>query len=76
MYYCGFGVISESLSTICELFKGIRFIVLYPPKCSHDLPSLAGRDIPEQPAAYSQGLSQDFKNMPLQNSNFYTSAKS
>ena len=22
--------------------KGIQFIVLYPPKCSHDLPSLAG----------------------------------
>ena len=22
--------------------KGIRFIVLYPPKCSHDLPPLAG----------------------------------
>ena len=22
--------------------KGIRFIVLYPPKCSHNLPSLAG----------------------------------
>ena len=49
--------------------KGIRFIVLYPPKCSHDLPPLAGtvhtetisippRDIPEQLAAYSaQALS-------------------
>ena len=22
--------------------KGIRYIVLYPPKCSHDLPPLAG----------------------------------
>ena len=22
--------------------KGIQFIVLYPPKCSHDLPPLAG----------------------------------
>ena len=44
--------------------KGIRFIVLYPPKCSHDLPPLAGTvhtetifnppgDIPEQLAAYS-----------------------
>ena len=45
------------------LIKGIRFIVLYPLKCSHDLLSLAGlytrkpfqspRDIPEQLAAYS-----------------------
>ena len=43
--------------------KGIRFIVLYPPKRSHNLPPLAGlytlkpfnppRDIPEQLAAYS-----------------------
>ena len=24
------------------MYKGIQFIVLYPPKCSHDLPSLAG----------------------------------
>ena len=43
--------------------KGIWFIVLYPPKCSLDLLSLAGhfnplRDIPEQLAAYSaQALS-------------------
>ena len=48
--------------------KGIRFIVLYPPKRSHDLPSLAGlytrkpfqspRDVLEQLAAYSaQALS-------------------
>ena len=48
--------------------KGIWFIVLYPPKCSHNLPPLAGlytqkpfqspRDIPEQLAAYSaQALS-------------------
>ena len=45
--------------------KGIRFIVLYPSKCSHYLPPLAGgnhlnppRDIPEQLAAYSaQALS-------------------
>ena len=27
---------------IYVLYKGIRFIVLYLPKCSHDLPSLAG----------------------------------
>ena len=40
--------------------KGIRFIVLYPPKCSHNLPPLAGLytrkplgDIPEQLTAYS-----------------------
>ena len=48
-------------------FYSIRFIVLYPLKCSHNLPSLAGtvhtetnppRDIPEQLAAYSaQALS-------------------
>ena len=48
--------------------KGIRFIVLYPPKCSHEPPSPAGlytrkivqspRDIPEQLTAYStQALS-------------------
>ena len=48
--------------------EGIRFIVLYPPKCSNNLLSLAGlytrkpfqspRDIPEQLAAYSaQALS-------------------
>ena len=43
--------------------KGIQFTVLYPPKCSQDLLSLAGlhtqrpfqhpRDIPEQMATYS-----------------------
>ena len=43
--------------------KGIRYIVLYPPKCSHGLPPLAGlytwkplqspEDIPEQQAAYT-----------------------
>ena len=50
-------------------YKGIRFIVLYPPKCSHDLSPLAGLytlkpfhvnpgDISEQQAAYSaQALS-------------------
>ena len=27
---------------IDESNKGVRFIVLYPPKCSHDLPPLAG----------------------------------
>ena len=48
--------------------KGIRFIVLYPPKRSHNLPPLAGMytrkpfqspgDIPEQLAAYyAQALS-------------------
>ena len=50
------------------LIKGIRFIVLYPPKCSHNLPPLVGlytrktfqspRDIPEQLVAYrAQALS-------------------
>ena len=29
------------MPAICK-GKGIRFIVLYPPKCSHDLPPLAG----------------------------------
>ena len=48
--------------------KGIRFIVFYPPKSSHNLPSLAGLytqkplkslwDIPEQLAAHGpQSLS-------------------
>ena len=48
---------------IVEVHKGIRFIILYRPKCSHNLPPLAGlctrkpfqspKDIPEQLAAYS-----------------------
>ena len=51
------------LMMILSKGKGILCIVLYPPKCSHDLPPLAGlytrkpfespRDIPEQLAAYS-----------------------
>ena len=37
--------------------KGIRFIVLYPPKCSHDLPPLAGlytRKPFQSPGGYSR----------------------
>ena len=58
-------------SPTSDFVFGIRFIVLYPPKCSHNLPPLAGlntrkpfqspRDIPEQLAAYStQALSTAF----------------
>ena len=46
---------------VCEFFdnnkgKGIRFIVLYPPKCSHNLPPLAGlytRKPFQSPGGYS-----------------------
>ena len=39
--------------------KCIRFIVLYPPKCSHDIPSLAGlytRTPFQSPAGYSRAV--------------------
>ena len=59
-----FNVVGNSSYSYVPFYKGIRFIVLYPPKCSHDLPPLAGTvhtetifnppgDIPEQLAAYS-----------------------
>ena len=59
-------IFTTMFNLICTTmtYKGIRFIVLYPPKCSHDLPPLARHctyrnhfnppgDIPEQLAAYS-----------------------
>ena len=39
--------------------KGIRFTVLYPPKCSHDLPPLAGlytRTPFQSPEGYSRAV--------------------
>ena len=44
---------------ICIRIKGIRFIVLYPPKCSHDLPPLAGlytRKPFQSPEGYSRAV--------------------
>ena len=34
-------IITIMIIVIIIKVKGIRFIALYPPKCSHDLPSLA-----------------------------------
>ena len=53
-----------SYTHICVcMYKGVGFIVLYPPECSHDLPPLAGlytrtlfqspRDNPERLVAYT-----------------------
>ena len=33
-----FCFILKNCETIIKVIEGIRFIVLYPPKCSHDLP--------------------------------------
>ena len=37
-----FFIVSSLEFNISFKGKGIRYIILYPPKCSHDLPSLAG----------------------------------
>ena len=45
LHPCAMDEISLSIGGIKEITgKGIRFkvLVLYPPKCSHDLPSLVG----------------------------------
>ena len=42
-----------------RVYKGIRFIVLYPPKCSHDLSPQAGlytRKPFQSPEGYSEQL--------------------
>ena len=63
------GILNVICNGINGKSKGIRFIVLYPPKCSHDLPPIAslyarkpfqspGGYIPEQLESYSaQALS-------------------
>ena len=58
-YYSSLLACSLLLEQMSIKGKGIRFIVLYPLKCLHDLPPLARnhfnplRDIPEHLAAYS-----------------------
>ena len=53
-FYTG---LTPVMSCIDQLNKGIRFIVLYPPRCSHDLPPLAGlytRKPFQSPEGYSK----------------------
>ena len=56
---CRLVVVKKIVTKITNLGKGIRSIVLYPPKCSHDLPPLAGlyTQKPFQyPEAYSRAV--------------------
>ena len=55
------GIVFEATSNfadyIDEVGKGIGFLVLYPPKCSHNLPPLAGlytRKPFQSPGGYSR----------------------